>query len=132
MIDHEDGLAQTVPSPHVSFLEVEPPRVVLGYGTIRAKEGEKVIVSGADEITGWRRDGDTWAAPLRTRPARVLMDGKPFEGFTIATRRVSVSGVDDPRMHLFEAVVRDVGIDAAGVDVKIEGIEVTNTVGSEQ
>ena len=97
--------------------------------TIRAMEGEKVTISGADLVTGWRRDGDKWWAPILNKPVKVLMDGQAFDDFSYTTRRIAVSGVADPRTHLFETVVRQAAIDTEGVDVKIEGIETANTLG---
>jgi hypothetical protein len=99
--------------------------------TIRAMEGEKVVVSGADEVAGWGRDGDKWSARLAAKPVKLLRDGQVFADFTYdeAAKRITVSGMD-PRMHLLETVVRDAGIDTKGVDVKIEGIETANILGN--
>jgi hypothetical protein len=49
--------------------------------TIRAAKGEKAIVSGADLVVGWKRDGEKWTAPLETAPRKVLRDGKPWMVF---------------------------------------------------
>ncbi len=98
--------------------------------TVRAMQGEKVTISGADLIEGWKREADgTWSAPLSSEPKRVLRDGQPWGEFTYdraAMRIVVKSG--DPRLHLFETVVREQGIDLGDKqDVKVEGITVSNT-----
>ena len=100
--------------------------------TIRAMKGEKVIVSGADAVEGWKRDGGAWWAPLAAEPKKLLRDGQPWNEFTYdeAAKRIVVKAGGDPRLHLFETVVRDRGIDLAGrKDVKVEGVEVVNTLG---
>jgi hypothetical protein len=98
--------------------------------TFRAMKGEKVIISGADVIEGWRRDsGGNWSAPLLSEPRRILRDGQPWKEFRYdeVSRRITVN-CGDPRLHLFETLVREQGIDLGGkLGVKIEGITVTNT-----
>ena len=99
--------------------------------TVRAQKGERVTISGADLIEGWKREADgSWSAPLPSAPKKVLREGQPWGEFTYnqATRRIVVKR-DDPRRHLFETVVRDQGIDLrGGKDVKVEGITVSNTL----
>ena len=99
--------------------------------TIRAMKGERVTISGTDLIEGWKREADgSWSAPLPSEPKQVLRDTQPWGEFTYeqAARRIVVKS-GDPRLHLFEAVVREQGIDLAGKkDVKVEGITVTNTL----
>jgi len=99
--------------------------------TIRAMEGERVTISGADRIEGWEREGDGgWSAPLADKPKKVLRDGQPWSAFTYeqsAGRIVVKSG--DPRLHLFETIVREQGIVLLGnMDTKIEEITVVDTL----
>jgi len=100
--------------------------------TVRAMRGEKVTISGADAIEGWQRAADgSWSAPLAAEPKKVLRDGQPWTEFTHdkATRRIMVKTGGDPRLHVFETVVREQGIDLAGKkDVQVEGITVANTL----
>jgi Protein of unknown function (DUF1565) len=99
--------------------------------SIRAMKGEKPAISGADLIEGWTRQADgSWSAPLLSEPKKVLRDGQPWGEFTYdpAAKRIRVKS-GDPRLHRFETVVRQQGIDLNGrKDVKIEGILVTNTL----
>jgi hypothetical protein len=101
--------------------------------TFRAMKGETVVISGADLIDNWRHEADgSWSASLASEPRRLLRDGQPWCGFRYdqASRRI-VIGQGDPRLHVFETVVRKQGIDLGGVkDVKIEGITTTNTAGN--
>ena len=101
--------------------------------TIRAMKGEKVTISGADAVEGWKRgEGGAWWAPLSAEPKTLLRDGQPWSEFTYdeAAKRIVVKAGGDPRLHLFETVVRDRGIDLAGrKDVKVEGVEVVHTLG---
>jgi hypothetical protein len=101
--------------------------------TIRAMKDEKVTISGADEVAGWTREAGTWWAPLSAEPKKLLRDGKPWTEFTYdaAAKRIVVKTGGDPRLHLFETVVRDGGIDLAGrKDVKVEGVKVVDTLGA--
>jgi hypothetical protein len=97
--------------------------------TIRAMKDEMVTISGADLIEGWQRETNgSWSSPLPPEPKRILRDGQPWSEFSYqpATRRIVVKS-GDPRLHLFETVVREKGIDLNGKkDVKVEGIIVTN------
>ena len=99
--------------------------------TIRAMKGEKVSISGADVIEGWKREADgTWSASLQSEPTNLLRDGAGLGEFTYdkTARRIVVKG-GDPRLHLFETVVREHGIDLGGMkNLKIEGITVTKTL----
>jgi hypothetical protein len=105
--------------------------------TIRAMKGEKVIVSGADLIEGWQRQASdgSWKAFHRSRPKQVLRDGKPWNDFfadimasTIWAVVVKAGG--DPRLHVFETVVRENGLVLSGAkNLKVEDIEVVNTFG---
>lgn len=88
-------------------------------------------INAADLIEGWKREADgSWSAPLPSEPKRVLRDGEQWREFAYdrtAKRLVVKNG--DPRLHLFETVVREQGIDVAGKkDVKIEDIAVKNTL----
>jgi hypothetical protein len=100
--------------------------------TVRAMTGEKVTISGADLIEGWRREVDgTWSAPLVAAPRKLLRDGEIWNEFSYdpATQRVTLKTGGDPRLHVFETEVRDRGIDTNGRNnVKIEGIAVVNTL----
>jgi len=100
--------------------------------TIRAMKGQTVVVSGADLIEGWKREADgSWSAPLPSKPKKVLRDGQPWGEFTYdqAAKRIMVNS-GDPRLHLFETIVREQGIDLGDEkDVKVEGITVSNTLG---
>jgi len=99
--------------------------------TVRAMKGETVAISGADLIEGWNRDADgTWSAPLASAPTQVLRDSQPWGEFTYdqTARRIVVKS-GDPRLHLFETVVREQGIDSGDhKDVMVEGITVSNTL----
>jgi hypothetical protein len=100
--------------------------------TIRAMKDEKVTISGADAVEGWTREGGAWWAPLSAEPKKLLRDGQPWTEFTYdaAAKRIMVKTGGDPRLHLFETVVRDSGIDLAGrKDVKVEGVKVVDTLG---
>jgi hypothetical protein len=100
--------------------------------SVRAMKGDKVTISGADAIEGWQRAADgSWSAPLAGKPKKVLRDGRPWTEFTYgeATGRIGVTTGGDPRLHFFETVVREKGIDLAGkTDVRIDGITVENTL----
>jgi hypothetical protein len=99
--------------------------------TLRAAKGERVTISGADEITGWKRRGEAWAAPLAAKPTRLLRDGEPFAAFTYddAAKAIAVSGFD-PRLSLLETVVRQNAIDlSAAPSTKVEGLATANTLG---
>ena len=97
--------------------------------TVRAMKGEMVTISGADLIEGWKREADgSWSAPLPSKPKQVLRDGQPWGEFTydLAAKRIVVKS-GDPRLHLFETVVREQGIDLGGQkDVKVEDITVAS------
>lgn len=98
---------------------------------IRAMDGEKVILSGANLVQGWRREGDIWTAPLESTPKLFLKDGRDSKDFKYdtATKRISVQGIDDPRLHVFETIVRTNAIDCSGKEaIQIEGIEITNVL----
>ena len=102
--------------------------------TIRATKGETVTISGADLVEGWRREVDgSWSASLAAPPKKLLRDGQPWSEFSYdqTTKRIVV-GKGDPRLHLFETVVRKQAIDLDGKkDVQVEGIQVTNTLGDQ-
>ncbi len=91
-----------------------------------AMQGEEVAISRADLIEGWRREADgTWSAPLAAQPKQLLRDGRPWSEFRYdqAAGRIAVKAGGDPRLHVFETVVRERGIDLTGrKDVKIERV----------
>jgi hypothetical protein len=99
---------------------------------VRSMKAEKVTISGADLIEGWKREVDgSWSAPLAVEPKRVLRDGQQWNGFSYdrGARRIIVKEGGDPRLHILETVVREQGIDLAGKkDTKIEGITVVDTL----
>lgn len=89
-------------------------------------------MSGADEIVGWKRQGDKWIAPLAARPTTVLRDGGAFRDYSYddTAKSIGVFGFD-PRMHLMETVVRQNAVDlSSAADTKIEGISTADTLGS--
>lgn len=100
--------------------------------TIRAMAGERVTISGADRIEGWKRESNgSWSAPLAARPKKVLRDGQPWNafGYDPAVRRIILSTGGDPRLHLFETVVREQGIVLIGKkNTRIEGVTVVDTL----
>jgi hypothetical protein len=100
--------------------------------TVRAMKGEKVTISGADLIEGWRRAAaGSWFAPLAAEPKKVLRDGRPWSEFAYdkAAGRIMVKTGGDPRLHAFETLVREQGIDLAGKEhVHVDGITVENTL----
>ncbi|MCF7974118.1 MAG: DUF1565 domain-containing protein [Phycisphaerae bacterium] len=100
--------------------------------TVRAMEGETVTLSGADLIEGWRREADgRWSVTLADRPKQLLRDGRLWREFSYdsATKRMTVQSGGDPRLHVFETIVRAQGIDlGAMTQVKIEKITVVDTL----
>ncbi len=99
--------------------------------TVRAMKGEAVTISGADLIESWKREADgRWSAPLSAEPKHVLRDGQPWKDFTYdqSTSRLVVKG-GDPRLHVFETIVRQQAIDLGNkTAVKIQGLTVANTL----
>jgi len=95
-------------------------------------KGEKVTISGADLIEGWKREADgSWSAPLAAEPKKVLHDGKLWNEFSYdkAAWRIVVKAGGDPRLYLIEMVVREQGIDLTGrKGVKVEDIAVVDTL----
>ena len=100
--------------------------------TVRAMKGEKVTISGADLIEGWKREVDgSWSATLAAEPKKLLHDGQPWSEFSYdkAAKRIMVKSGGDPRLHVFETVLREQGIDLVGKkDAKIEDITVVDTL----
>jgi hypothetical protein len=100
--------------------------------TVRAMKGEKVTISGADVIEGWKREADgSWSAPLAVEPKKVLRDGQPWSEFSYdqAAKRITMKIGGDPRLRVFENVVRQQVIDLGGKKgVAIEEITVKNNV----
>lgn len=99
--------------------------------TVRAMKGEQVLISGADLIEGWTREKDgIWSAAIRMKPKTILQDGQTSSNFTYdeVGKRIKVKDVD-PRLHTFETIVRERGIDLGDkTSVKVEGISVVNTL----
>jgi hypothetical protein len=107
---------------------VKPARALV---TLKAAGREKVVVTGADEIRGWTRQGERWAAPLAAKPTKVLRDNQVLEEFTYddLAKTIVVSRLD-PRLHLMETVVRRNAIDLSGAPTtRIEAIETADTLG---
>jgi hypothetical protein len=100
--------------------------------TVRTINGEQATISGADLIKGWRREADgSWSAPLLAEPKRALRDGQPWTEFLYdkAKRQIIVKTGGDPRLHVCETVVREMGIDLDGTqNVQVDGITVVNTL----
>ena len=100
--------------------------------TVRAMKGEKVTISGADLIEGWNCEADgSWSASLAAEPKKLLRDGRPWNKFSYdkSARRIMVNSVGDPRLHVFETVLQEQGINLAGKkDVQIEEIAVVDTL----
>ncbi len=100
--------------------------------TIRAMQGEVVTISGADIIEGWKSDVDgRWSAPLATVPKKILRDGQPWNEFSYdqADQHITIKAGGDPRLHVFETVLREHGLDVTGKkDTKIEEITVVDTL----
>jgi hypothetical protein len=98
--------------------------------TVRAMQGEKMTISGADLIKGWKREADgSWSARLDAEPTKVLCDGQPWSEFSYdeEARRIIVKSGGDPRLHVFETILRKQGIDLAGKKtIKIEEIQVVD------
>jgi len=113
--------------------------------TIRGMMGEKVVVSGADLIEGWRREADgSWSAPLAAAPKKLLRDGKPWTDFVYthyqardAVNKIILKSGGDPRLHVFETVVREHGLVYGGparagteeTKGPLENVEIVNTLG---
>jgi hypothetical protein len=99
---------------------------------VRAMKGERVTISGADLIDGWKRDADGgWSAMLAAKPKKILRDGQAWSDFLYdgPAKRITVKSGGDPRLHVFETVVRGRGIDlGAKKETKVEGITVVNTL----
>ena len=100
--------------------------------TIRAMKGERVVVSGADRITGWRREGGgAWSASLAEAPMTVLRDGQEWTDFAYdaGAKRITVTGGGDARLHVFETIVRRRAVDLGGrKNVKLQGIETAHAL----
>jgi hypothetical protein len=98
--------------------------------TVRAMKGEKVTISGADLIEGWKCEVDgSWSALLAAEPKKVLRDDQPWSEFSYdkAAKRITMKTGGDPRRHVFETVLREQGIDLVGKkNAKIEDITVVN------
>ena len=100
--------------------------------TVRPKKGEDVTISGADIIDNWKRETDgSWSAPLAAEPKKVLRDGQPWSEFRYdeAAKRITMKTGGDPRLHVFETVVREQGIDLVGKKAAtIDQIKVVDTL----
>ncbi len=88
--------------------------------SVRAMPGEHVVLSGADLVEGWTRDGDAWSAPLPARPVRVLRGGEPLTDYKWSDGRITIRDTD-PRLHTYETVARETV--STGEHLLLEGIE---------
>jgi hypothetical protein len=97
---------------------------------IRGMPGEVVTISGADVIQNWTRETDgRWSAPLASKPHKLLRDGAPWREFAYdqRTRRILVKSAE-PRLHVWERIVRARGIDLRDRKrVRIENLQVKDT-----
>jgi hypothetical protein len=100
--------------------------------TVRAMKGEKVTISGADLIEGWKREVDgSWSVSLAVEPKKLLRDGRPWSEFSYdkAAGRIMVKSGGDPRLHVFETVLRDQGVNLIDKkNIRIEDITIVNTL----
>jgi len=100
--------------------------------TVRTLKGEKATISGADLIEDWKREADgSWSARLAAEPKKLMRDGRPWSKFRYdeAAKRIMVKPGGDPRLGVFETVLRERGIDLAGKkDTKIENLQVVDTL----
>ncbi|MEW5940812.1 MAG: hypothetical protein AB1750_14175 [Chloroflexota bacterium] len=100
--------------------------------TFRAMDGEKAAISGADLVEGWKHEADgSWSAALAAEPKKLLRDGRSWSEFNYdsATRRIIVKSGGDPRLHVFETIMRERGIDLTSMNhIKIEKINVLDTL----
>jgi len=97
--------------------------------TVRAVEGERVVLSGADLVEGWRRDAGGWFVPMAEAPGKVLCNGKPAANaaYDAAAKRLHATS-GDPRLSVYEVVVREHAIDLAGRKVELQNIVTANTL----
>jgi hypothetical protein len=99
--------------------------------TFRAMLGEIVTISGADLIVDWRRETNgSWSAPVSVAPKKLLRDGQTWAAFSYdqGAQRLTVKEID-PRLHVFESVVRNQAFDLNGrKDVKVIGLSGVNTL----
>lgn len=99
--------------------------------SIRALEGESVTLSGADVVEGWQFQTSTWVASCEVKPVRMLRDGQEWKGYTydVAGKKLTLQAGDDPRLHRFEAVVRERAIDLGGrANITIGDLKTANTL----
>ena len=74
--------------------------------TVRAMKGEKVTISGADLIEGWKREADgSWSAPLAAEPKKLLRDGRPWSEFSYDKAAQHIT--DEDRRRSSPARLRD-------------------------
>ncbi len=72
-----------------------------------------------------------WLAWLAAEPKKVLRDGQPWSQFSYdrAAKRITTKTGGDPRLHVFETILREQGLVLSGrKDTKIEGITVVDTL----
>lgn len=97
--------------------------------TRRAHTGETVLISGADLIPGWSRQGDTWSVVLPQAPIHLLRDGRPLTiiSFDLATKTLAVAGFN-PRTSVMETIVREHGLNLQGRSLTMVGLTVLDTL----
>lgn len=111
---------------------IVPAATAAGVVIQPMKDQEPVVISGADLIAGWTKTGDMWSAPLAAKPTAVLCDGAPWTGFTYDEdkKQLVMTGAEDPRLHTFEAVVRERAIDLTNVrGLTIRNVRTAHTAG---
>lgn len=98
--------------------------------TVRAAVDSCPVITGTDVIEGWQRDAAGWSVPMAETPNAVLCNGEPDANAThdLAAGRLRVKGVD-PRLSLYEVVVREHAMDLSGKRVRVENIGIGQTLG---
>jgi hypothetical protein len=91
--------------------------------TVRAAAGQRVIITGADLVEPWQRDGNGWTAAMKAAPKDLRCNGQPAAkaAYDAAAGKLRVQG-EDPRLSVYEVAVRPVGLDLAGKKVRVEGL----------
>lgn len=98
--------------------------------TLRAVEGQHVVISGADLVEGWQRDAAGWSVAMAEAPKTMLCDGKPGgnAAYDAEAKRLRVKGAD-PRLSVYEMITRPHALDLAGKTVRVAGVIVKATAG---
>jgi len=93
--------------------------------TVKAAAGQQVVISGADLVESWQREGNGWVAVMKTAPKDLRCNGQPAmkASYDAASGKLRVQG-EDPRLSVYEVAARPVGLDLAGKKVRVEGLAV--------